>query len=242
MTNFLALLRRELGVYFISPMAYVVLTALLGLSGAIFYASVSQFALNQAAFSFAITLNGLVWIIVVTSALITMRLIAEEKVKGTLEIILTAPVGDATFVLAKFAATMFLLAYLVIPTLGYPILISGYGPVDWGATLSGYVGVFLVGAVVYSIGLFISSLCSSQITAGIVTFTVSLFLLILNFLSFTLEKNSFFRPILRELDLNVNFGDFLKGVVDTSRLVYLASVVFFFLFLTTRVVESRRWR
>src|SRR5947209_14707844 len=100
-------------------------------------------------------------VIVMTCPLVTMRLIAEEKNKGTLEIILPAPISDAAFVLAKFAAAMILLLYLLVLTVGYLLIISRYGPVDLGAALSGYFGLLLVGGVLYSIGLFISSLCSS---------------------------------------------------------------------------------
>jgi len=173
---------------------------------------------------------------------VTMRLIAEEKNRGTLEIILTAPVSDGTFVLAKFAAAMVLLAYLLILTVGYLVIITRYGPVDAGAVVCGYFGVFLLGAVMYSIGLFISSVCSSQITAGVITFCAAVLLALANILAPQFTEGSVWAQILTFIDLSQNFGDFLKGVVDRTRLVYLASVVVFFLFLTTRVVGSRRWR
>ena len=242
MKNFLALTRRELGVYFVSPMAYIILTVMLLLAGWLFCTSISFFATNRLALDYSPTLVSIMVIVVATSALVTMRLIAEEKSKGTLEIILTAPISDATFVLAKFAAAMVLLAYLLILTVGYLVIVSRYGKVDYGAVASGYVGVFILGAVMYSIGLFISSLCSSQITAGVITFAVAAILALANLGSLLLPENSDWRPFLAYVDLMQNFGDFLKGVVDRTRLVYLSSIVFFFLFLTTRVVESRRWR
>jgi len=173
---------------------------------------------------------------------VTMRLIAEEKKQGTLEIILTAPISDAAFVLSKFTASIILLIYLLLPTIGYLIIISRYGPVDFGAVLCGYLGLLLVGGVLYSIGLFISALCSSQITAGVLTLMVAVLLIMANIMAPQLAETSPLRPILAYVDLSVNFSDFLKGVVDRTRLVFLLSVVAFFLFLTTRVVESRRWR
>jgi ABC-2 type transport system permease protein len=242
MRNFLALTRRELGVYFVSPMAYIILTALLFLTGRTFVSSMANYSAAQLPVDYRETLVFLVILIVFTCPLVTMRLIAEEKNKGTLEIILTAPISDAAFVLAKFAAAMVLLAYLLMPTVGYILIISRYGPVDVGAVVCGYVGVLLVGAVLYSIGLLISSLCSSQITAGVVTFTVAVLLIMANMYIGSLEENAWQRPILAYVDLSINFADFLKGVVDRTRLVYLISVIFFFLFVTTRVVESRRWR
>lgn len=242
MKNFLALTRRELGVYFVSPMAYIILTAILVISGQVFVSTMAGAAANQEPVHFQQTLQWLVMVVVITSALVTMRLIAEERKQGTLEIILTAPISDAAFVLAKFAAAMVLLVYLLALTVGYLVIISRYGQVDVGAALCGYFGLLLVGGVLYSIGLFISSLCSSQITAGVLTFSVSVLLILANAMLPQLPDTSPVRPLLAYVDLAVNFSDFLRGVVDRTRLVYLLSVIFFFLFLTTRVVESRRWR
>lgn len=242
MRNFLALTRRELGVYFVSPMAYIILTALLSIAGGMFYVAMRNAASAALPVDFSQTLAVVVYIVVLTSPLVTMRLIAEEKNKGTLEIILTAPISDAAFVLAKFAAAMVLLAYLLVLTLGYLVIISRYGLIDYGAVACGYFGVFLVGAVIYSIGLFVSSLCGSQVTAGVITLAVALILVMAQMLGSTLAPGTFWSEVLGYIDIPTNFGDFLRGVVDRTRLVYLASVTVFFLFLTTRVVESRRWR
>jgi len=242
MKTFLALTRRELGVYFISPMAYIILTSLLAIAGAVFYANMARAAENQLPVDFFQTLAFIVYIIVLTSPLVTMRLIAEEKNKGTLEIMLTAPISDAAFVLAKFAAAMVLLAYLLVLTLGYLVIISRYGLVDYGAVACGYFGVFLVGAVIYSIGLFVSSVSASQVTAGVITLAIALILVMAQMIGSTMAEVSFWSEVLGYIDIPTNFGDFLRGVVDRTRLVYLSSVVAFFLFLTTRVLESRRWR
>jgi ABC-2 type transport system permease protein len=242
MRNFIAMTRRELGVYFVSPMAYIILTAVLVVSGQMFVSKMAEYAATQAPVDYRDTLQSIMVVIVMTCPLVTMRLIAEEKNKGTLEIILTAPISDASFVLAKFAAAMVLLLYLLLLTVGYLVIISRYGPVDLGAAVCGYFGLLLVGGVLYSIGLFISSLCSSQVTAGVLTFSVAILLVMANGLTQRQPEQSFWRPLLGYIDLSVNFFDFLKGVVDRSRLVYLLSVATFFLFLTTRVVESRRWR
>jgi len=242
MRNFLALTRRELGVYFVSPMAYIILTALLLFTGRTFVGSMVMRASAQVPVDYRDTLQFLVVVVILTAPLVTMRLIAEEKNKGTLEIILTAPISDAAFVLAKFFAAMTLLIYLLAPTVGYILIVSRYGPVDVGAVVCGYLGILLLGAVLYSIGLFISSLCSSQITAGVLTFSVAILLMMASMQMAALDENSALRPILAYVDLTVNFADFLKGVVDRTRLVYLVSVVAFFLFLTTRVLDSRRWR
>src|SRR5262245_20804159 len=116
MKNFLALTRRELGVYFVSPMAYIILTVILVLSGQYFVGTMIAYAANQLPVDYRDTLMVQVILVVLTSPLVTMRLIAEERSKGTLEIILTAPISDAAFVLAKFAAAIVLLAYLLVLT------------------------------------------------------------------------------------------------------------------------------
>jgi len=239
---FLALTRRELGVYFVSPMAYIILTVLLLISGLVFVSTMGAATTNQEPVDYRGTLQWLMVVVILTTPLVTMRLIAEERKQGTLEIILTAPISDAAFVLAKFAAAMVLLAYLLVLTVGYQVIISRYGPVDVGAALCGYLGLFLVGGVLYSIGLFISSLCSSQITAGVITFCISVMLIMATYALPQMMDTSLIRPFLAYIDLTVNFSDFLKGVVDRTRLVYLVSVISFVLFLTTRVVDSRRWR
>lgn len=242
MRHFFALTRRELGVYFISPMAYIILTVMLFLSGLVFMSTMNYCASNQLPVDYMPTLYWLAVMVVLTAPLVTMRLIAEEKGKGTLEIILTTPITDAAFVLSKFAAAMTLLVYLLAPTVGYILIISRYGPVDLGAVMCGYLGILLLGGALYSIGLLISSLCSNQITAGVLTFAIAVVLIMANLYMRGLEENSRLLPVLAYVDFSLNVADFLKGVVDRTRLVYMLSVIGFFLFVTTRVLESRRWR
>ena len=242
MTILLAMIRRELGVYFVTPKAYIILTANLAIAGSVFYSTMANSAAMMLPVDFSQTLAFIAYTVVLTSPLVTMRLIAEEKSQGTLEIILTAPVSDTAFVLAKFAAAMVLLAFLQLLTLGYLIIISRYGLIDYGAVACGYCGVFLVGAVMYSMGLFVSALCGSQVTAGVITFAIALLLVMAQMLGGGLAEGSFWREVTSYIDIPNNFGDFLRGVVDRTRLVYLTGVTVFFLFVTTRVVESRRWR
>lgn len=242
MRTWRALIGRELGVYFVSPMAYLILTAFLFLSGYVFCASVAGCVAERLPARYIDTLSAIGWIAVMASPLVTMRLIAEEKNRGTLEIMLTAPVSEAQFVLAKFFSSVLFLLYLLFPTVGYVLVISHYGQVDAGAVASGYLGVILIGALAYSIGLFISSLCSSQATAGIITFVVVFLLFAAGMLGSRFSRNPLWLETLQWVDLSANVMDFFKGVIDLRRLVYLFSVPAFFLFLTVRVVESRRWR
>lgn len=242
MTTFLALTKRELGVYFVSPMAYIILTSLLILSGLAFAGSLETFAETKIPLNYSPTLIWMAWILVITSPLVTMRLVAEEKKNGTLEIVLTAPVTELQFVLAKFASSVLFMLYLLLPTLGYLLIVVRYGQVDLGAVFCGYAGVALAVALSYAIGLFISSLCSNQITAGIISFMVSLILFFASFLAGAISRKSGWREVVDVFNLNSNLLDFFKGVVDVGRLGFILSGIVFFLFLTVRVVESRRWR
>lgn len=242
MRNFLALARRELGVYFVSPTAYVILTVMLLLSGWVFHASTEQAAVNRLPVDFAQTLSSISFVVMVSAALVTMRLIAEEKSRGTLEIALTAPVTETQFVLGKFAATLVLLVWQLALTGGLVLIIARYGKIDLGAILCGYAGILLVGAVIYAVGMFISSLCTSQVTAGMITFVISLLLMAAQFTYQSVSELAWYQPLLRSLALSEHISDFMRGVVDSGRLVTLLGVAGYFLFLTVRVVESRRWR
>lgn len=242
MSKFAALIRRELGVYFVSPTAYIILTALLFISGWVFNGSVQTFVANRVPGDYQPTLLFIEVVVILTSALVTMRLIAEEKSRGTLEILLTSPVTEAQVVLGKFLATLVFLAFLLLPTLGFAVILARYGSVDFGQVFCGYLGVMLLGAALYSIGLFISSLCTSQITAGMITFSLVILLVIANLVTVSKSETSFWRQLLDFVNLGAVFGDFMKGVIDVSRLVYLLSISGFFLFLTTRLLETRRWR
>jgi len=242
MTKFAALIRRELGVYFVSPIAYITLMVLLLITGLTFYVSVKGAVAMRAPGDFQGPLYAIDLVVIFSAALVTMRLIAEEKGRGTIEILLTAPVSEAQVVLSKFVAAIALLIFLLVPTSGFAIILARYGSVDFGQVFCGYLGVLLLGASLYAIGLFISSLCTSQITAGILTFSVVILLLIANIGSPLMPETSVWREVLEYVNLGATMGDFMKGVVDSSRLVYLLSVTGFFLFLTTRLLETRRWR
>ncbi len=239
MSRLAALVRRELGVYFVSPLAYITLTALLLISAVAFYGSVKGAVAARAPGDFQGPLFAVVMVVIFSSPLVTMRLIAEETSKGTIEILLTAPVTEAQVILSKFLATIALLVFLLAPTFGYALILARYGSVDFGQVFCGYLGVLLLGGALYSLGIFVSSLCSSQITAGLITFAAVILLLIANIVP---VENPFLRQLQEFLNLGNNLGDFIKGVVDSSRLVYLLSISGFFLFLATRILETRRWR
>jgi ABC-2 type transport system permease protein len=241
-----ALIRRELGAYFISPTAYVILTAFLVISGSMFHRNMLFYAAEKSPANFSDLQYGLVFLLNLICPALTMRLLAEEKNRGTIETMMTAPVGEWSFVLSKYLASLLFVAYLVLPTAFYTAFVASYGTLDVTGTIVGYLGVLLTAGALLSIGLFISALANSQITAGVVTLIVSFGLMLTSFFSSSLKGDTAFvaiaRRVLERVGLLEHVIEFAHGVIDLRPLVYLSSVAVFFLFLTVRAVESRRWR
>jgi len=256
-TNYAALVRRELAVYFVSPMAYIILTAFLLVNGLFFGWSMDEFAARRSPVNYGWIQQWMVYLLTLIAPLITMRLIAEEKSRGTIETMMTAPVSEWQFVLAKFSAAFLFVAYLLLPTVCYAILAAKFGTVDFGAAAAGYVGMLIAVAAVLALGLCISATCANQITAGVLTLIASLALIIMPMIARVLpqgEVNAVFlginwgvfvvalRGALHQMNLLGHMEAFSRGIVDFGALVYFLSVVGLFLFLTARIVESRRWR
>lgn len=246
MTNLRALVRRELGVYFVSPMAYIILTAFLIACGMWFWVLMQRFAADRMPVNYAEMQSFIVSILTLVTPLITMRLIAEERGRGTIETMLTAPVSEWQFVLAKFVSAFVFVCYLIGPSVCYAMLAAKYGSIDVGAVAAGYFGMLLAISAVLAIGLCISAMTSSQIVAGVLTLIAALLLIFLPFVAPVFQHgDGFFMRILRAVFLHVNLlghmESFSRGIVDTQPIVYLSSVVFLFLFLAVRVLEARRW-
>lgn len=170
MTNILAITKREFMAYFYSPLAYVIMTAFLFFSGMTFFLIVRGTGDSN---SLRYLLQFLGWILAFVSPMITMRLIAEEKKTGTIEILMTAPVTDTQIVLAKFFGTLCFLGLLLLPTILYGVLLERWNAnPDWGQILSTYLGLLLLSSAFFSIGILISALSTNQIVAAMVTFVV----------------------------------------------------------------------
>jgi ABC-2 type transport system permease protein len=242
---FSAIVKREFFSYFVSPLAYVVLTAFLLIQGYTFYLIV--LALNQpetprtALMSLFFT-SVFYWIfMMLVSSVIAMRLLSEERKSGSIEALLTAPVSEATVVAGKFAAGWCFFLFLWLPTVLYPVLLSRFGTLDWGPIASGYLGIALVGALFIAAGTFASALTKNQIVAAIVGFVFILGVFIVGvFRDFVTDPA--LRDTLSYLNLLEHMDDFARGIVDTRRILYVASTVVFFLFLSTRALEANKGR
>jgi len=238
MKNAYYIARRELSAYFVSPIAYVIsaiyLAVMGGLFGFILYYS------HEATMRYVLLHGVSILFLVLVTQVITMRLLADERRLGTLELLLTSPVRDWEVIVGKYLASLGLFSLMVVLTGYLPLLLIRIGNPDIGVMLSGYLGYLLLGAALLSIGIFASSLTQSQIVAAILGIGITLILWLSgalgDFVGGSLKGFFGYLPIFD------HYMDFVRGVIDTKDIVYYLSVVAVFLFLSTRVVESRRWK
>jgi ABC-2 type transport system permease protein len=252
--NVWTIARRELYSYFVSPVAWVLLTIFAFLSGLFSYiisASFVRFSLEgqMSGQSGPMNLNEQVIAPLFSNIavvglflipLISMRLFAEEKRQGTIELLVTSPVHDVEIVLGKWlSAVIMYAALLVVLLLDFSFLFI-YGSPDWKPVVTGLLGILLQGACLLALGTFISTTTRNQIVAGAVGFALALVLWILNWT--TSFGNSDTVQVLNYLSIVSHMESFSRGVIDTKDLIYYLSMIFLGLFLTTRSLESLRWR
>ena len=238
MRNVYTIARRELTVYFVSPMAYVIsamyLAVMGGLAGFILY--YSREATMRYVFMHAVSLLFLLLV----SQLLTMRLLADEQRLGTLELLLTAPVRDWEVVVGKYLAAVCVWFIMVLLTGYFPVVLVRIGNPDVGVLLSGYLGYFLLGSALMAVGVFASSLTQNQIVAAMTGLGISLMLWLSGALAEIVSESM--REVIAYLPIFDHYSDFVRGVIDTKDIIYYLSLIALFLFLSTRIVESKRWR
>lgn len=255
MQNILAIWQREMKSYFVSPIAYVVLMVFLFLTGFFFFsllgqvveATMMQAQMGQGAQ--AIDVPGIVTrslfqttsvVLLFIIPMLTMGLFAEEKKRGTIELLLTTPVGNFQALAGKYLAsvTFLLLMFCSSVVTISPLFI--YGQPEWKPILSGYLGMFLYCAALLALGLFISTLTENQIVAVIITFGVSLVLWLID--AFSASMSGAAKSVVSYLSVISHLDDFIKGVIDTSHIIFYLTFAFVGLFLAYRSLESMRWK
>jgi ABC-2 type transport system permease protein len=169
-----------------------------------------------------------------------MRLFAEEKKSGTIELLLTYPVRDGEVLLGKYLAALTVFVAMLALTLAYPLIVAWVTPVEWGPLATGYLGLLLQGAAFIAIGILISSLTENQIVAAVATFGTLLIFWVIAWASDSAGGN--LGRVLSHLSLTEHFDSFAKGVIDTKDLIYYLNLTILALFLTLRSLESKRWR
>jgi len=172
--------------------------------------------------------------------MITMRLFAEEKRTGTIELLTTSPIKDSEVIVGKWLAALLMFAFMLLSTLLDFVFLFKYGAPDWKPLAIGYLGLLLQAGGLLAIGTFISSLTRNQIIAGALTFGVCLMLWVLGWVS--QYENSVWAQVLSYMSVISHFESFSKGVIDTKDVIFDATVIFLGLFFTARSMESLRWR
>jgi ABC-2 type transport system permease protein len=238
MKNIWTLLLKELALYFYSPLAYVVISVYLFFCGYFFYNITLE--VNDAN-SLRYVLDWISFVALIITPMITMRLISEEKKSGTLEMLMTAPVTETQVVISKYLSALGFFIFLNAPMLSYVILLYKWGNPDGGAILAAYAGLFLLSGVFLAIGLFVSSFTSNQIVAVIITFVLLIVGYLFGWIGYRMES-AFWKEVFTYIGFLDHYDAFRKGLIDSRDLVYCASTVVFFLFLTVRILEARRWR
>jgi ABC-2 type transport system permease protein len=254
MRNILVIFKKELKSYFASPIAYLLLAIFAVIFGFFFYSATRIFVLQGMQMQMMgrgmpMDVNEYVIRPLLSNAsviglflipMITMRLYAEEKRSGTIELLMTSPVRDLEIVLGKWLAALVLyLSILGISGINIAILYT-FGHPDPKPILVGYLGLLLQGGCLLAIGIFISTMTKNQIIAGGATFAVCLMLWVLDWVS--AYDQSAWAKVVSYLSVVTHFEPFSKGVIDSKDVIFYLSMIFFGLFLTTRSVESLRWR
>ena len=229
--------RREVRAYFNSPVAYIVVSAFTIIAGGIFF--FFKFFLAQEA-SMRGFFESMPMLFMFMIPAITMRLLADEKASGTLELLITMPVRDAEVVIGKFLAAMALLCTAIGLTLVFAITVKSLGPLDRGPTIGGYLGLVLMGGAYVSIGVMASALTRNSIVSFIVAFAISFALYLLGRLTQFLPQA--LQKLVAYLSIDGHFENIGRGVIDTRDLIYYLSVMAVCLQLATTSLESRKWK
>jgi ABC-2 type transport system permease protein len=250
MQAYWTLVRRELGGHFLSLTGYVIITTVLLLLGFSMIDMVSK--LNGSPTDAPVTevfyVTLYFWIVLLlTTPVITMRTFALEKFSGTFETLMTTPVSDFQVVMAKFTGSLLFYVITWLPLLGYMVVLHQFtrnsAGLELGALASTFLGILLVGSLYVSLGCFASALTRNQLIAAAVSYGLGLTLFLLSLRSLVpVPVQGWESDVFTHISMSEHMQDFARGVIETSYLVYYVTLTIFFLFLTHKVVESRRWK
>jgi ABC-2 type transport system permease protein len=234
MRQAIPIFEKECMAYFVSPIAYIVISIFLLVTGWFFFTTF--FLFNQATLRNFFALLPVIFSFVVPA--ITMRLFSEELNVGSYEILLTMPVTFQDIITGKYLASVLFIGAMLIPTLLYPITVSFLGQLDWGPVIGGYVGAILLGAAFSAIGLFASSLTKNQIIAFIIGMALCFGLTLIDKMLFFLPQS--FIGFLQYLGADFHFHNISKGIIDSRDILYFLSVSFIGLYGTHLALVGKK--
>lgn len=239
MNETLAIYRKEMKTYFNSPIAYIVIGTFLVISNWLFmdFGDYPFFAINIADIRNLFDYASIVLLFFAPA--ISMRLISEEKDKGTLELLVTMPVSDTSIILGKYLSTLAVFAVILLGTLVTPITISFIGDLDSGVVISSYVGFFFLGASYLAMGLAASSFTKNQIISYIAGIIIIAFFFLMN--GFT-SGSGFFGTLFENLSIRYHYQNFFRGVIDSRDVLYFLSLIAVSLTVSVAALSSRKYR
>ena len=236
MSPALVISRREIRTYFNSPVAYIVVTVFTVITGYLFFTQL--FLEKQAELRQLFGFMPFLFMFMVPA--VTMRLLADERSSGTLELLSTMPVRDWEVVVGKFLAALALVATAIGLTLVYAITVKLLGPLDRGPAIGGYIGLVLMGGAFVAIGVMCSAFTRNSIIAFIAAFGVCFALYLFGRLTQFMPPAV--QPVVSFLSIDGHFDNIGRGVVDSRDVIYYLSVIATCLLLATTSLESRRWK
>jgi ABC-2 type transport system permease protein len=247
--------KKEMRLYFTSPVAWVILTVFLAIMGFFFWSILDFFSrmslqaamqpmmgrdLNVTEGVLRPLLSNFSVILLLIMPLLTMRLFSEERRSGTIELLLTYPVRDGAVLVGKYLAALGLYALMLVLTLLYPAIILYFARLEWGPLATGYLGLVLLGGTFLAVGVLASSLTENQIIASISTFGILLVFWIIGWASES--AGATWSRVLQGLSILEHFDSFSRGILDVKDVVYYLNFIAVALFLTLRSLEARRWK
>lgn len=242
--NLFVVAKKELGSYFTSLIAYVVIAIFLVISGYFFYTNLVMFVMfvgsDVKLGLWQHTFYDMRFVTLSLVPLLTMRLFSEEKKLGTIELLFTNPLKDMEIIMGKYLACLTVYTIMLVLTFLYPVLLSIVFSVEIGPLIACYLGLFLLGTACIACGIFMSSLTENQIVAAISTIGVLLLLWLIDWNEGIAGQRTM--TVLHQVSLSEHFFSFIRGVIEIDDIVYYLSLVFIFLFATRLSLESRKWR
>lgn len=231
-----AIIKREISAYFSSAIGYIVLAAFYVFGGFYFYMSVLMSNSTDLSYTFSSLFVILTFII----PILTMRLFSEEKKQKTDQALLTAPISLTAITLGKYFAALIMYLFCILITLVYAVIISFFNAPSWETVLGNFAGIFLLGAALIAVGMFLSSITENQIVAAVGGIVFGVLMLFMDSIARAISVE-FISDILKGISFMSYYNNFTLGVVSLKDIVFFGGVCALFVFLTVRVFEKKRW-
>ncbi len=232
----LAIFKREMSAYFTSPIGYIFLAVYYFFAGLFFYIYVLYVGTTDMTGVFSM----LLWVLIFAVPILTMRLLSEDKRQKTDQALLTAPVGLTSIVLGKYFAALLMFTIGEAITVVFALVVAAFQQPDWMVVIGNMLGLFLLGAAMIAIGLFISSLTENQVVAAVGSFALMLMIMLMDLL-ISVVPWEWLKNVLGAISLSTRYSDFTTGILDISHVLFFISVAVVFNYFTVRVLEKKRW-